>query len=164
VSAAAATPEVRLAGPADAATVHALTQAAFAGYATLDPPSGALRETVDVVAAELAEHPGVVVAVAGEPVACARMDVRDGVLWLRRIAVAPQQQGRGYCRALVEWCERWAAAEGHDVLHLGVRDQVPANRSLYEHLGYTLVATHPIHDVSTWSELAKPLRAQTAAR
>jgi hypothetical protein len=45
--------EVVAAGPQDAAEVHRLTLEAFARHASLDPPSGAMQETLSQVRADL---------------------------------------------------------------------------------------------------------------
>ena len=47
------------AGPDDASAVHAVTRRAYEAGPPLDPPAGALRETLDDVAADLAAHGGV---------------------------------------------------------------------------------------------------------
>lgn len=47
---------------------------------------------------------------------------------------------------------RAARAEGRTELRLGVRDQLPANLSLYRHLGYAIVEGHDF-----WVEMSRPL-------
>jgi len=74
-------------GPEAAETVHQLTQAAFADYSRLDPPSGVGREDLEAVRADLARHGGAL-AVAGEqPLGCLRMEVEPEQLHVRRLAV-----------------------------------------------------------------------------
>lgn len=143
---------VRRAGPEDAPVVHELTKAAFAGQESLTPPSGAVAETEDTVREHLAAHDGALAYAGDEPVGALRMVVQEGYLHVRRVAVDPEHQGRGVCSALMRWAEDAARAEGVAELHVGVRDQLPANRAIYEHLGYTVVAEHGF-----WTELAKRL-------
>ena len=144
--------EVRPAGPGDAAVVHRLTQAAFAGQESLTPPSGAVSETVAVVREHLARRPGALAYVDGVPAGCLRLVEQEGELHARRVSVDPAFQGRGVCSALMRHAERVARAEGRAELRVGVRDQLPGNRAIYEHLGYVAVAGHDF-----WTELAKPL-------
>jgi tRNA threonylcarbamoyladenosine biosynthesis protein TsaE len=139
-------------GPEAADVVHRLTQAAFAGYDVLTPPSGALAETVDVVRDHLAAHGGAVAYLDGVPVGAARLVEQEGELHVRRVAVDPAYQGRGVCSALVRHVEDAARAAGRTELRCGVRRQLPANRTLFEHLGYTPVAEHDV-----WTELVKVL-------
>lgn len=152
--------EVRGAGPDDAEVMHAVMLAAFATHAQLDPPSGALRETVDDVRAALSEQPGLIATDDGEPVGGLRIELKDGVPHVRRVSVLPDHQGRGICRALMERFEDGSRAAGHRRVGLGVRAQLTANRELYEHLGYVVVTEHrhPDNGRPHWYELAKDLR------
>src|SRR5207302_6079326 len=95
-------PDVSLArcGPEAAETVHRLTQAAFAIYTWLDPPSGVTREGVETVAADLARHGGALAFVDGRPLGCLRLEVGHDELHVRRVAVDPPSQGGGVGRAL----------------------------------------------------------------
>lgn len=130
------------AGPGDAEVVHALTQAAFAEHGALDPPSGALKETVTLVAEQLAARAGAVAYLDDVAVGALRLTENDGMLAVRRMAVDPAYRGRGVARALLVWAEDVARREGRGELRLGVRKALADNRAMYEHLGYTIVADH----------------------
>jgi tRNA threonylcarbamoyladenosine biosynthesis protein TsaE len=144
---------VRPAGPVDAAVVHEVTQAAFAGYGTLDPPSGALRETVESVAVDLEQHGGLLAYdAAGQPVGALRFARFDGLLAVRRVAVVPALQGRGVGKLLLERAEAAAVAAGEAELRLGVRHQLMDNLGYWQRRGYQAVA-----DRGRWMELRKPL-------
>jgi GNAT superfamily N-acetyltransferase len=151
--------ELREAGPDDAEALHALMIAAFSSHASLDPPSGALKETVEVVREALTAAPGVLLSDAGKPVACLRIELHDDVPYARRVAVHPDHQGRGLCRLLMQWFETWAGDRGSRRVGLGVRLQLPGNRALYEHLGYVVVAehAHPETGRPMWVEMSKDL-------
>ena len=144
--------EIRRADADDAEVVHALTRAAFEGQDSLTPPSGAVSETVDVVRDQLSLREGAIAYVHGEPAGCLRLVDQDSGLHVRRVAVHPAYQGRGVCSALVRFAEDVARGEGRGELRLGVRDELPDNLALFEHLGYVVVADHEF-----WIELAKPL-------
>ena len=76
--------------------ILALVHAAFAG---LSPPSGALHETIDEVAARLAAGPVLICEAGGELIGCVYGAVKEGGLYLTRMAVRPDWQKRGVGRA-----------------------------------------------------------------
>ncbi|MFL6138350.1 MAG: GNAT family N-acetyltransferase [Frankiaceae bacterium] len=148
------------AGPEDAADVLAVTALAYGTLPPLDPPTGALAEGLDTVAADLA-HGGVVARAGGRVVGALRFRPGDepSARWIRRIAVHPDARGRGVGGVLVRWAEAIAATDGCTEMRIGVRAQLPANRAWYERGGYRWVADHAhgTGDRPTWSELRKEL-------
>jgi tRNA threonylcarbamoyladenosine biosynthesis protein TsaE len=150
--------EVVPCGPEAAGVVHRLTQAAFAGYGSLAPPSGALRETVDVVRGDLANGGGAIAHLDGSAVGCLRWELRDD-FHVRRVAVDPAFARRGVGRALMHWAEDEARRRGHAAVTVGVRIALPGNQQFYETLGYEVVGEHR-HDgfaEPTWLALRKAL-------
>lgn len=148
---------MRAATSADAPAVHALTQAAYAEYAgRLDPPSGALAETVEQVAAELAHGGGLVLPdTDGSLLGALRLrrgerDPRE--LWVRRVCVPPAARRRGVASALLAATGEEALQRGAGALRLGVRHALPGNRRLYERAGWVIVRRHAF-----WDELGRPL-------
>ena len=150
---------VRPAAPEDAGEVFRLTRAAFAGYAWLRPPSGALTETEEQVRADLASGGGAMAEVGGTAVGCLRFGIDPGRLHVRRVAVDPAWQRRGVGTALMEWAHGRARAESLAEVWLGVRVQLPGNRDFYHRLGYQVVREHrhPGSDQVTWYEMARPV-------
>jgi ribosomal protein S18 acetylase RimI-like enzyme len=149
-------------GPEVAEIVHRLTQAAFAGQRGLDPPSGAGKETLESVRAELGERGGALARAAdgsGEVVGCLRFHVRPGALYVYRVAVPPRLQGRGVGRALMGWAEGEAGRLGLGAVEVGVRIALPDNVAFYRALGYEVVAehAHPGYDHPTSYEMRKPV-------
>lgn len=136
---------------AEAATdVHELTFLAYSAYAALDPPSGALSEGVDQIAAELDAHGGILARDAGIVVGSLRLERSDDRLHLRRVAVHPDRRGEGIARAMVDRCVDDARGTGAARLTVGVRDQLPANRRVWEKLGFTVVGQHAFAPPSQW--------------
>ncbi len=129
-------------GPERAEVVHRLTQAAFGPHAGLDPPSGAGRETLDLVRAELGAGGGAVAALAGRPVGCLRFQAQGRHLHVHRVAVAPGHQRRGIGRALMLWAHGAAARRGLDEVTVGVRIALPGNVAFYRGLGYEVTGEH----------------------
>lgn len=148
--------ELRPATADDAAAVRALTRQAFSGQETLEPPSGATRETVEDVAAWIAENGGVVLLDRDEIVAAARFSHHDGGFWLRRVAVRPDLQGRGLAGKLIDAGEREAARLGHRELRVGVRRPLVANIGYWRHRGFLDHAEHGF-----WVELRRALAVET---
>ena len=138
--------------------IHELTQKAFAPYAALARPSGALSETIDDVATDLAAGGGLIAYddTWDTPLGALRWRRGEGHLWVKRVAVDPGHQHRGVGRHLMDACRGLAHAAGTDRIRLGVRHALEDNRAWYERLGYRAVVEH-----DDWSELegrVEPLR------
>ena len=144
-------------GPEAAQVIHDLTQVAFAGQEGLQPPSGATRETLEVVRADLEAGRGVLVRVGVETVAAARVLIFEDHVYVRRVAVDPRFRRRGLASKLMGWLHDEIAELGYGHVILGVRKALPANRLLYEKLGYYLVEDHGF-----WVELRYDLRLDRA--
>lgn len=157
--------EVHVCGRDAATIVHELTQAAFAGYEALDPPSGASRETAEAVRRDLAAARGALAWLDSRPVGCLRFVVAPDHLHVRRVAVTPELQGRGIGRALMAWAERQASDRGLARVTVGVRLSLPGNLAFYRRLGYEVVAeySHPGYGRPTWVSMEKGVRALRSA-
>jgi GNAT superfamily N-acetyltransferase len=147
-------------GPERAEEIHLLTQAAFAGYTALDPPSGAAREDLARVAADLRKGGGAVAELEGRPVGCLRWRIADdGDLHVRRVAVRPDLQRHGVGRSLMLCSEDEARRRGCEGVFVGVRLALPGNLAFYRSLGYEVTGEHR-HDGyahTTWLGLRKRL-------
>src|SRR5438477_3110125 len=112
----------RYATEQDADSLHELIQAAFAEYrGTIPVPPGALNETVEDTR-KAASEGRVLLAFDFDPavedttvdlkeanlVGTARYDVRDGYLYVGRVAVHPDRRGQGIGAALMHNLERLA--------------------------------------------------------
>jgi tRNA threonylcarbamoyladenosine biosynthesis protein TsaE len=147
-------------GPERAHDVHRITQAAFAGYRTLDPPSGATRESVERVREELAAGGGAIAGLEGRPVGCLRWQLApDGRFHVRRVAVEPGLQRRGVGQALMAWAEDEARRRACRAVSAGVRIALPGNLAFYRRLGYEVTGerSHDGYERATWLALRKEL-------
>ena len=61
---------------------------------------------------------------------------------LENVAVAPQYQGIGVGRALLELAESSARAQGHDAICLYTHERMTENQSLYAKIGYVEYERH----------------------
>ena len=152
--------EVIPCGAERAGDVHRLTQAAFAPYARLQPPSGAVAESVEQVEAVLAAGGGAVAERAGVAVGCLRWSLRDdGDLYVGRVAVDPRERGTGIGRALMAWAEADARRRGCPGLSVGVRVALPENLAYFQRMGFVVTGehSHDGFDQPTWLSLRKDL-------
>lgn len=129
--------------------IHDLTQKAFAPYAALARPSGALAETLDDVAADLAPGGGLIAYDERweHPLGALRWRVEDEHLWVKRVAVDPAHQRQGVGDLLMDACRGLCHAVGRSCIRLGVRHALEDNRRWYERRGYRRVLDH-----DDWSE------------
>jgi GNAT superfamily N-acetyltransferase len=153
-------------GPERAEDVHRLTQAAFAAYQHLDPPSGARRESVTRVIDDLRAGGGGIAEVGGRAVGCLRWrGAESGDFHVRRLAVEPELQRQGVGRALMAWAEREARRRSCEAVSVGVRIALPGNLAFYRQLGYEVTGEHRHdgYDRITWLALRKSLHGARAA-
>jgi ribosomal protein S18 acetylase RimI-like enzyme len=152
----------------DAPVILNITRAAFAQFqGRLDPPSGALHETLEkLLATAFQPDRGATLAyVNGEAVGTLRWEVHPQRLhlYVGRVAVLPAFRRRGIASALMGWAEGHARALGLPAVQFGVRLQAPDNIRFYEHLGYRVVeyAQHPNYTHPTFVWMRKDLTSQS---
>lgn len=142
---------------ADAGEVMTLQRAAFVSeaqiYGSADMPP--LTQTLAEVRAELAAGSGLTARVGGRLVGAIRYVEADGVLLIGRIAIAPDMQGEGIGRTLLEAAEKASTA---DVAELFTGSLSEANIRLYEACGYRESERIPDGDGTEQVFLRKPLR------
>ncbi len=147
-------------GPERAEDVHRLTQAAFERHRTLDPPSGAGRESLEHVREDLVAGGGAIAELDERAVGCLRWTVApSGDLHVRRVAVEPGLQRGGLGRELMAWAEEEARRRGCGAVSVGVRVALPGNLAFYRSLGYEVVGEnrHDGYEQPTWLSLRKRL-------
>ncbi|MEO9176305.1 MAG: GNAT family N-acetyltransferase, partial [Gaiellales bacterium] len=129
--------EIGLVEPRDAGELLTLQRAAYVSegqiYENASIPP--LTQTLDELVEDLAGSIALKAMLGGRIVGTARARLDDGTLHIGRIAVAPDMQGRGIGTALVRALET-EHADGAHTFALFTGDSNPANRRLYERLGY----------------------------
>lgn len=146
--------------PTDARTAASLIRRTFRAIEVpLDPPPSALRVTAADVLAGLAQGGGAAWDDQGLR-GCVLWHPKHGGLYLGRLAVAPEWQGRGIARALIAAAEAAARHGGLDRLLLEVRLPLTGNRRLFATCGFieTALRCHPGHTSPTFTEAEKRLR------
>ncbi len=121
--------------PEDAGEILTVQRAAFVSeaqlYGSTDTPP--LTQTLEQLDAELVDADGWVARRRGRLVGVIRTRQHDGVLLIGRIAIAPDQQGHGIGRRLLETAE---SASGADVAELFTGSLSEGNLRLYRDCGY----------------------------
>jgi predicted N-acetyltransferase YhbS len=152
---------VRAAHPADAPNIAGVIAAAFEPYrAWLRPASGALSETTGTIAGRLREGHGLVAEAGGRIVGCILIVPKSPAeLYVGRLAVLPEWQGRGIASGLMGAAEDLARSQGFAFMSLGVRLALPASRGLFERLGFRFLREerHPGFSEPTYISMRKEL-------
>ena len=128
---------LRPAGAADAAAIAAVLRAAFAAHdGKLRPRPGALSETAESIAAKLADHRAILAEAGGKTVGSVVYRPQGEGVYMGRLGVLPDWQGRGVGAALVNAVAEAAAAEGARDVTLNVRILLPDNVAFFRSLGF----------------------------
>jgi GNAT superfamily N-acetyltransferase len=155
--------EIRSAVLADAASIRALTRAAYAKWVALIG-----REPLPMQAdyeRAVAEHTIDLLIVDGALAGLVETILRPDHLWIENVAVAPEQQGRGFGRLLLAHAERRAIHAGRPEIRLLTNQAFAANLELYARRGYTVNRTEPFRGGTTvhMSKRIEPLAARAGA-
>lgn len=123
--------------PDDAGEVLTVQRAAFVSEALIygSPDMGPLTQTLEELRAELATADGWVARVDGRLVGAIRARESEGLLLIGRIAIAPDMQGEGIGRMLLEATERSSSAVEAELFTGSLSE---ANVRLYESCGYRI--------------------------
>jgi GNAT superfamily N-acetyltransferase len=131
----------RPAETADAATIRNIVRAAYAKWV---PVIG--REPLPMRAdydKAVAEHPFELAVEDGRIVGMIETTLADDHLWIENVCVAPEAQGKGIGRLLLERAETKAREAGRPELRLLTNGAFEANVSLYKRHGYTIDREEP---------------------
>ena len=124
----------------DASLVAACMHAAYAQYVQRIGQQPA--PTRDDYAHVIAERQVFVTEVRGAIAGVLVVAVAEKDFLLENVAVAPQYQGIGVGRALLELAESLARAQGHDTIRLYTHERITENQSLYAKIGYAKYERH----------------------
>jgi GNAT superfamily N-acetyltransferase len=155
--------EIRPAVLEDAGRIRDLTRAAYAKWAALIG-----REPLPMQAdyqRAVVEHTIDVLIVDGALVGLLETILRPDHLWIENVAVAPEQQGRGFGRLLLAHAECRAIHAGRPEIRLLTNQAFAANLELYAKRGYIVNRTEPFRGGTTvhMSRRIEPLDARAGA-
>ncbi|ESZ28481.1 GNAT family N-acetyltransferase [Mesorhizobium sp. L2C084A000] len=132
---------LRPAEPADATAIRDIVRAAYVKWV---PVIG--REPLPMRAdydKAVAEHPFDLAVEDGGIVGMIETILAADHLWIENVCVAPDAQGRGIGRLLLELAERKAIEAGRAELRLLTNGAFEANVSLYKRQGYVIDREEP---------------------
>jgi ribosomal protein S18 acetylase RimI-like enzyme len=133
--------EIRPAVSADAARIRDLTRAAYAKWVALIG-----REPLPMQAdyeRAVAEHTIDLLVDGDALVGLIETILRPDHLWIENVAVAPERQGRGFGRLLLDQAERRAIQSWRFEIQLQTNQAFAANLALYARLAYAIDRTEP---------------------
>ncbi|KJQ53557.1 GNAT family N-acetyltransferase [Microbacterium sp. SA39] len=141
----------------DAGEVLTVQRAAFVSeaaiYGSVDMPP--LTQTLSELEAELRSESGFTARIGGRLVGAIRFVEHDELLLIGRIAIAPDMQGEGIGRMLLDAAEEASSA---DVAELFTGSLSEANLRLYESCGYVEHERVPDGDGTAQVFMRKKLR------
>ncbi|WP_224546731.1 GNAT family N-acetyltransferase [Mesorhizobium sp. CA16] len=132
---------------ADAATIRDIVRAAYSRWVPLigrEPMP--MRADYDRA---VAEHPFELAVESDRIVGMIETMLEEDHLWIENVCVAPDAQGRGIGRLLLERAEHKARAARRFELRLLTNGAFAANVSLYKKHGYTIDREEPFMNGTT---------------
>jgi tRNA threonylcarbamoyladenosine biosynthesis protein TsaE len=135
---------VTIASPQDAAAMVEVIHSAFCARPPLDPPSTAIAETAESLAASLRHGSGVFARVGGRPAGVIMvLPGADGVATFSRVSVHPDLQRHGIASAMVAAAEELAAVQGFQQVELFTRAEFPEFLAFWRHRGFVVTRAVP---------------------
>lgn len=126
----------------------------------IDPPSSVHRLTAEALRQKAEEETGFLATREDRIVGCVFVVEREDDCYIGKLAVAPDFQGQGVGRKLVEAAEEFAASRGKQALELQTRIELTANHAAFARLGFreTARTAHDGYDRPTSITMRKVLR------
>jgi GNAT superfamily N-acetyltransferase len=144
----------------DADAAAELIRTAFAAQSRqTSPPSSALLETGQSIAAKIAAGGGFRVVQGGAFIGVALWSLNGDALHVARVSVAPEARGRGIAESLIAACEFEARRRGARRMTLKTRLELPENERLFERYGFARreIEAHPGFEAPTTAVMEKVL-------
>jgi ribosomal protein S18 acetylase RimI-like enzyme len=136
----------QLAPDTEVSGVLALVADAFAHMdGRIDPPSSVHDLTADMLARSARDGEVWAICEGDLPVACVVLTLKDGALYLGKLAVRQDRRGRGLARRLVDQACRSARQRGLHWVELQTRVELTENQAAFAALGFieTARTAHP---------------------
>ncbi len=125
----------------------------------IDPPSSALDLTADALRAKAVAEIGYVALDDGALAGCMFLRPESDCLYLGKLAVAPELQGRGIGKRLLAAAEATARERSLQMIRLDTRIELTGNHAAFAAMGFVRTAekAHPGFDRVTYVEMRKTL-------
>lgn len=127
----------------DATGIVEVIHAAFGARPPLDPPSTAINETTDSVAALIHAGAGLFATVDDRPAGVILISVDGEIASLQRVSVHPDFQRHGVASTLVHVAEEFAAELGCTRVELFARAELPELIDFWQHRGFSVDRDQP---------------------
>lgn len=127
----------------------------------IDPPSSALGLTPQSLAEKAANEIGYLALEGEDLLGCMFLRPEPECLYIGKLAVAPEAQGRGVGRQLLQIAESVAKERGLPAMRLDTRIELTENHAVFAGWGFARTAekSHPGFDRVTYIEMRKALPA-----
>jgi ribosomal protein S18 acetylase RimI-like enzyme len=147
----------------DAGEILTIQRAAFVSEALIygDPDMPPLVQTLEELQAEIEDGDGWVARVGPRLVGALRCRETDELLLIGRIAIAPDMQGSGIGRALLESAEQHSGAPEAELFTGSLSE---ANLRLYERCGYRITERVDNGDGTQQVFMRKRIRQEAGER
>jgi tRNA threonylcarbamoyladenosine biosynthesis protein TsaE len=153
---------VSIASPHDAAAMVEVIHSAFGARPAVDPPSTAIDETAETLAASLQRGAGIFAQVGGRPAGgIVILPGGDGVATFSRVSVHPDLQRHGIASAMVTAAEELAAIQGFQQVELLTRAEFPEFLAFWQHRGFVVDRAVP-HGVILTKVLPLVIKVRTS--
>lgn len=125
----------------------------------IDPPSSAIRLTVESLAEKAKAEIAYAVENDGRLAGCIFLRPEADCLYIGKLAVLPSAQGKGVGRRLLDIAEKTACDLGLPALRLETRIELVSNHSTFAAWGFAKTAekSHPGFVRATFIEMRKAL-------
>jgi tRNA threonylcarbamoyladenosine biosynthesis protein TsaE len=153
---------VSIASPQDAAAMVEVIHSAFGARPPVDPPSTAIEETAETLAASLRRGSGIFAQVDGRPAGViVVLPASASVAKFSRVSVHPDLQRHGIASAMVASAEELAAIQGFQRVELLTRSAFPEFITFWQHRGFVVDRAAP-HGVILTKSLPLAIRVPTS--
>ncbi|HEY6684403.1 MAG TPA: tRNA (adenosine(37)-N6)-threonylcarbamoyltransferase complex ATPase subunit type 1 TsaE [Propionibacteriaceae bacterium] len=153
---------VSIASPQDAAAMIEVIHSAFGARPPIDPPSTAIEETAETLAASLQLGSGILAQVGGRPAGViVVLPGTDGAARFSRVSVHPELQRHGIASVMVNAAEELAAIQGFKRVELFSRSEFPEFITFWQHRGFVVDRAVP-HGVILTKSLPLAIKVPTS--
>jgi tRNA threonylcarbamoyladenosine biosynthesis protein TsaE len=153
---------VSIASPQDAAAMIEVIHSAFGARPPIDPPSTAIEETAETLAASLQLGSGILAQVGGRPAGViVVLPGTDGAARFSRVSVHPELQRHGIASVMVNAAEELAAIQGFKRVELFSRSEFPEFITFWQHREFVVDRAVP-HGVILTKSLPLAIKVPTS--
>ncbi len=103
----------------------------------IDPPSSLHALTLETIEQKARESILLLAWDKAELVGCVFIDEREDILYVGKLAISPDHQGKGIGKSLIKACKDLAAMNGKNQLELETRIELIENQAFFASQGFS---------------------------